>query len=150
MPYQEQASTTDTIFHQLVEPFPASLSRATLFHEWGKYNRLLRSVIGEDFRQWINGSFVTQKTNPKDIDLVSFIPYRAYERHEAILDKFWSDAWEAEGIDAYIVKVYPEDHSNYEKRTRIEQEQWVRRYSATKPTRDFVTYPKGFLSITVL
>lgn len=138
------------IFHELVNHFPTSSSRSILYHEWRKYNELLRSVVGENFRQWVNGSFVTQKTNPKDIDLVSFIPYRAYERQEVISDKFWTDTWEDEGIDAYIVKLYPADHPDYEKRTQVEQEQWIKRYSATKPTQDFVTYPKGFLSITVL
>ncbi len=149
-PYQEQVSDTDTIFRQLVDQFSVSMSRATLFHEWTKYNRLLRGVVGENFQQWINGSFVTQKVNPGDIDLVSFIPYLAYEKREAILDKFWSDTWETEGIDAYFIKLYPVSHPNYEKRTRVELNQWVERYTATKPTQDFVMHPKGFLSIIVL
>ncbi|RYF73096.1 MAG: hypothetical protein EOO39_11010 [Cytophagaceae bacterium] len=149
-PYSGTHSDIESIYDQLVADFPASSSRGPLYHEWTKYNRLLRQVVGENFSQWINGSFVTKKRNPKDIDLVSFIPYQAYERNEEVLDKFWSDTWEAEGIDAYLVKVYPIDHDSYMYRTLPEARQWFNRYTATKAGADFVSYPKGFLSIIVV
>jgi hypothetical protein len=93
VPYAAVACTIDTLYDQFVSRFPISSTRATLFHEWTKYNRLLRREVGVDFEQWIDGSFISSKLNPKDIDVVSFIPFAAYDRHEAILDKFWSDTW---------------------------------------------------------
>ena len=137
------------LYETFVLAFPDSKTRADLFHEWTKYNRFLRAEIGEDYVQWVNGSFVTQKINPKDIDVVSFIPYRLYEQYQLVLDKLWTDSWEREGIDAYFVKVYPAEHPEFDKATKRDYRQWMVRYAATKPDENFVQRQKGFLSIEI-
>lgn len=126
-----------------------SQSRANLFQEWTKYNRLVRGEIGQSFIQWVNGSFVTHKLNPKDVDIVSFIPYQLYERHQHILDNLWSDRWEQEGIDAYFIKVYPLEHPAFEVETKPNQDQWQKRYSFTKPDEMFIQHRKGFLTLKI-
>ncbi|GAB4042167.1 DUF6932 family protein [Spirosoma jeollabukense] len=93
------SATIDELYAVFVTPFPESETRNRLFNEWIKYNRMLRQELGEDFIQWINGGFVTQKLNPKDIDIVSFIRADLYDFHMAVLDNFWSDMWEKEGLD---------------------------------------------------
>lgn len=148
-PYEGQQIDLPTFQKQFVNELPASRTRATLYQGWIKYNELLRNQIGESFEQWINGSFITGKLNPNDIDIVSFIPSHRYDQHEAILDKFWSDNWENEGIDTYIVKVYRTDDPRFMS-TKIDKQQWVKRFLRTKPNADFVSYPKGFLTMHIL
>ena len=148
-PHSGQSTDTANFYSQFVANFPTSRTRATLYHEWTKYNQLLRKEVGDSFEQWINGSFVTSKLNPKDIDVVSFIPAHLYERHEGVLDKFWSDTWEDEGVDAYIVRVYPPDDARFISATQIDYQQWARRYSSTKPDMNFVSHPKGFLTMQI-
>lgn len=138
-------------FHEIfVRQFPFSITRADLFHEWSKYIKLLRQEIGQPFTQWINGSFISQKQNPKDIDILNLIPAQLYTKHESVLDNFWADNWEREGIDAYFVKVYPESHPYFLTSTHIDLNQWEKRYSLTKPDQNFVQHPKGFLSVRIL
>ena len=98
--------TIDDLYDSFVSPFPNSTTRSRLFHDWTKYNKLLRQKIGVDFIQWVNGSFVTMKPNPRDIDLVSFIPSRLFRKFEKRLDYYWTDNWEQEGIDAYLIEVF--------------------------------------------
>ena len=71
--------------------------------------RLFSRRITPQFEQWINGSFVTTKENPNDIDFVTFIDSTIFKQNEAKLEEFWSFALEDEGLDAYIVKIYPTD-----------------------------------------
>ena len=64
--------------------------------------------------QWVDGSFVSKKTEPGDIDVVSFVSYKelAYDVHK--LDNFkYPFSINNFGVGAYIVLVYPEDHKNY-------------------------------------
>ncbi|QMW03516.1 DUF6932 family protein [Spirosoma foliorum] len=141
--------TTSIFYERFVALFSNSSTRVQLFNEWLKYNKLLRSEIGQDFVQWIDGSFVTLKQNPKDIDLVSFIPYQLYNLHHHVLDNLWSDKWEREGLDAYFVTVYPENHPAFTHKTKQDREQWMTRYSLTKPDDTFVQHSKGFLTIQI-
>jgi hypothetical protein len=141
--------TISVLYDQFVQSFPNSQTRIHLFNEWIKYNKLLRSEIGQDFVQWVDGSFVTLKQNPRDIDLVSFIPYQLYERHYHVLDNLWTDNWEKEGLDVYFVKVYPESHPAFDTETKRDWEQWTTHYSLTKPDNAFRQHPKGFLTILI-
>jgi len=64
--------------------------------------------------QWINGSFVTNTKNPKDIDLVTFIDVELRLEFEVELKKIEAKgANDVYGVDAYILTVFPESHSNY-------------------------------------
>jgi hypothetical protein len=84
-----------------VDYFPLSEKRQFLFHNYLEYLRLFSRKITPHFEQWINGSFVTKKENPNDIDFVTFIDARIFERNEAKLEEFWSFSLEDEGLDAY-------------------------------------------------
>ncbi|MEM1120703.1 MAG: hypothetical protein AAGJ18_09660, partial [Bacteroidota bacterium] len=88
--------------------------------------------------------FVTQKENPKDIDLVTFLDHEVYAKREkqGKLDKFWSFSLEDEGIDAYLVRDYPPNHSNAEE-TKAFRKEWIDRYKRAFP----FDKSKGFLEI---
>ena len=67
-------------------------------------------MIGiKDFTQWIDGSFVTQKTTPNDIDIVTFVPDNFYNLYQ---EKLIALKETYQGLDCYYVKNYPENHPN--------------------------------------
>ncbi|GAB4026491.1 hypothetical protein GCM10028773_55310 [Spirosoma koreense] len=131
-----------------VRPFDNSETRERLFGEWMKYNRMLRQELGEGFLQWVNGSFVTQKLNPKDVDIVSFIPSHLFRKFEKRLDYYWTDNWEREGVDAYLVEQHADD-SLYFSLYRTQLENWKKLYTKTKVTDKPAGASKGFLLVNV-
>lgn len=56
-----------------VEPFPSDLKRHTLFAKLTKWANALQAV-GISGTMWLDGSFLTQKTAPGDIDCVLWSP----------------------------------------------------------------------------
>jgi hypothetical protein len=58
----------------LVNSIPSSLTRKIIFDGYKKYCRDISAVIKFEIEQWIDGSFITNKVNPNDIDLVNCIP----------------------------------------------------------------------------
>ena len=49
--------------------------RKWLLAEYKRYYKDFRTVLGEDFHQWLGGSFVSRKPEPSDIDVVNLIAY---------------------------------------------------------------------------
>lgn len=68
-------STFETFF---VNQFKENLKRKKLFEAWQTYNKaLLNSVQPKnEIRQWIDGSFITTKSLPNDMDIITFIQQR--------------------------------------------------------------------------
>ncbi len=136
----------DTLKAYFVDAFPNSERRQWLFDNYLRYTYRFEDDVFPRFEQWINGSFVTQKENPKDIDIVTFVDYWVYEkRGDKVMDKFWTFSLEKERIDAYIVYVYPKEHELHQK-YQSELNRWKERYSNTKSVNG-ISYPKGFLKI---
>ncbi len=127
-----------------VRPFPDSDTRAWLFNSLQVYNRDLGREIKVPFRQYIDGSFVTHKLNPNDIDLVTFIPTPVFERHRAGLEGFWGYYWGRMGLDAYLVEVFPAGHLRHEESLR-DRKIWRDRYGFTKPDANFGQFRKGYV-----
>ncbi len=144
------STTPDELYHEFVKPFPMSGTREDLYDKWTEYNRMLRQEIGAGFTQWVNGSFVTKELNPRDIDVLSFIPSHLYDQHKDVLDYFWADNWKKEKLDCYIVKVYPINHPSYVLNTLKYQNEWLKRYTKTKPDEYFRQFDKGFLIVRVI
>ncbi len=80
-----------------VEAFPESQTRLKLFVHFLRYLEVFKSRVSRRFTVWVNGSYVTRRLNPKDLDFVVFLDYRVYEVQEAFLDKFWSFPWKPKG-----------------------------------------------------
>ncbi|MFF7966319.1 DUF6932 family protein [Streptomyces sp. NPDC007903] len=62
------------------EEFADSVTRSQIWAEWNEHLTFLHTVTGNKIsRAWISGSFVSAKTNPKDIDVTYFIESSDYE-----------------------------------------------------------------------
>jgi hypothetical protein len=145
-PYQPiPCKVSDLKFHFVDEI--QSVTRKLNYEKYVKYSHDLRMVVGEGLKQWINGSFVTKKTNPKDIDLVTFLDHEMIKKLGAKLDPFRPiNSWNAYGVDAYICEVYPVGHPSY-KYTDSDIAYWNHQFGHSRPNRKGVTNVKGFLEI---
>ena len=59
-----------------VDKFSNSQSRKLHFDRYLKYSTDLKILVDLPFlKQWVNGSFVTLKNNPDDIDFITFLDH---------------------------------------------------------------------------
>lgn len=125
-----------------------SIRRSDIFTKFLKYNEDLKNVCGlTELKQWIDGSFVTKKVNPGDIDLVTFIDSEKLQEIGSIIDRFKFPNSESNyGVDAYIVEVYREDDREYSK-TLSDTAYWHDRFTKTRRNRSGNRLKKGFLQI---
>jgi hypothetical protein len=66
-------------------------------------------VLGVDVKQaWIDGSWVTKKAFPRDIDTVLFISNEDYSRFSPHLRRLTEQY--LPDVDSYFLSIYPENH----------------------------------------
>ena len=126
--------------------FVFNKERERLFIYYLRWLESFKNRVTPNFMQFINGSFISQKEFPKDIDFVTFFDYQIYDKEERFLDKYWSFSLENEGLDSYLVRNYPKEHEkfpDYIKDTNV----WETRYSKTTADEMGNVFKKGFLKI---
>lgn len=99
--------TLREIEHRLVLPFLSDSQRLQLFTNLSRWINEFRSLIPSGAILWLNGSFVTAKPVPRDIDCVVWLPNMlpilsgSQEKHlEQLLDHDFSKS--LLGIDMYL------------------------------------------------
>ncbi len=120
--------------------------RASLFEEYSRYTEELKTLLGIDFYEWVNGSFATNKPRTKDIDLVNFIDYQIVEKYEKEIMELKRKYYP--NIDTYTVKIYPQTHP-FMIRYQTDCLYWLDLFSKTKPNRKGNINPKGFIQINI-
>ncbi len=130
-----------------VHAFPGSERRRWLFDNFERYLYRLQDEVFPHFEVWVNGSFVSDVEEPNDIDFVVFLDHRVFEvRGEKVTDRFWGFNFEKQGLDAYLVKEYPEGHESYPGFLRL-KESWYRRYTNSRKDADGFVHQKNFVKI---
>jgi hypothetical protein len=82
MPYKAISCTVKQMKTTFVDNIPSSTWLEN-FEKYIKYSNELKVLLGgKVLKQWINGSFVTQKLNPKDVDVVTFIDHQDIVRNK--------------------------------------------------------------------
>jgi len=124
--------------------------RRILFQKYIKYKNDLKSICDKpEMRQWIDGSFVTKKSNPADIDVVTFVDFETAQVKEAELKEFiYPLSSKTYGVDGYIIVVYPESHKLHFA-YKADCSYWINHFDKTKPNKRHKTISKGFLEIIV-
>ncbi|TAF63742.1 MAG: hypothetical protein EAZ55_12810 [Cytophagales bacterium] len=136
-------------FEQIfVSGFPNSVTRPRLWANYQAFIQRFEQRVTSHFVQWINGSFVTQKENPNDIDLITFIDYSIFEPMEAeqYFEEFWSYNLEKEGLDSYLLGVYPPEHAKYSKYQKYCHD-WYIKYCNAKQQQTILENVKGFIEL---
>ncbi len=148
-PYEKIEIEFEEFKASFVESFEVSSTRQKIFSSYLEFLSRFEEEITPNFIQWIDGSFVTNKENPKDIDFVTLIDFDIFEKNEELIEsKFRLRGAKANfgGLDAYALKVYPENHER-KNITEYDKVYWKNWFSETKKNRLKKKYPKGFLEI---
>ncbi|MBI1226755.1 MAG: hypothetical protein GC192_16085 [Bacteroidetes bacterium] len=124
-----------------VDAFPKSKTRARLYENLIQFNETLQKEVFPWYEMWVNGSFVTKKQNPKDVDVVVFLDAEVYKLREKKLDKILAYCFEKLRIDAYFVLVFPENHKFFTS-TQLNRNDWFIFFTTLKSGSR-----KGFLQL---
>lgn len=106
---------------------------------------MLQNISDHVVLFWVNGSFVTRKELPKDIDAVIFIRHEVFKNQLPLLRKLQS---QFEGtIDFYFEPYYPDGH-RLQAVLEILKNDWQQLYSHTRRHPGTMQiHRKGFLEI---
>ena len=120
--------------------------RADLYVTYLDFVRELNQLELGAFFQWIDGSFVTKKPFPKDIDLVTFVDFSVHKYKNSRLLSL-KDKYKYYGIDAYFETYYPLNHPFHPKYL-YQTDYWFKLYSLTKPLgQQQLMHRKGLIQI---
>ncbi|MEL6667923.1 MAG: hypothetical protein AAFP08_03070 [Bacteroidota bacterium] len=134
------------IERSFVTPYSNSETRVGLFEAFREYNLDLLEILGPtDVLQWIDGSFISRKQNPGDLDMVSFIDSVSVDQHENQL-KLLREKWKKHSfsIDSYFVKQYNKSHRYYP-RTVSDKLYWNQLFSSIRIGGATKLNKKGFV-----
>lgn len=123
--------------------FPHSTTRKAIMDGWMAYNRDLAALLSSEWEQWLDGSFITLKPNPNDIDVVNFIagdlPSGCYEK---LYPFTYPDSLEKYCVDAYFIRVYPPGSSMHNIVTKKGYDYWLGQFGQDREER-----PKAILTL---
>jgi hypothetical protein len=118
------------------------------FDAYIAYSDALKTLCNvSELVQWINGSFVTQKSKPGDIDLVTFIDFNIITSLGNTIQPFIFPNSEADfQVDAYIVEIHPFGSNKYSW-YQSDRSYWIDHFDKTRRDKAGKKLAKGFLEI---
>ncbi len=146
MPYQRIVSSVEEIAKVFVEPFPHSETRQVIFENYLGYLDEFQRLITPQFTHWLDGSFMSQKLNPNDLDFVTFIDYTIYEQKEEQIFRI-VEKYGYLKLDNYVSQIFPSNHLRYNETNHFKI-YWTDLFSSSR--RDPETNlqePRGFIEI---
>jgi hypothetical protein len=117
-----------------VHAFPLSTTRRRIMDGLNQVvSRLSEAgVIGE---LWIDGSFMTQKINAADVDIVLKAPAEVYDRgtpeQRDAIEWIHGNLKETHLCDSYIFFFWPKDHPNYSL-GEARHEYWMKQFGTSR------------------
>ncbi|HCG02761.1 MAG TPA: hypothetical protein DEV93_19725 [Chloroflexi bacterium] len=109
------AATVEEVKEVLVTGFPESATRQEIFDQWIALRADIAEVATID-KQWLDGSFVSRKLDPGDLDVATHIDGMEIEAlDEDARAKIWTLCGGPNNpiypmIDSFAVVSYPPDH----------------------------------------
>jgi hypothetical protein len=122
--------------------------RKSLWMGFNQWLEELKSTLGYGpLRIWVIGSFVTQKREPGDIDVVIFMPFEKRLALDIRLQKHINPvSKDINSVDAFVVEEFPKDHPSYPIYLS-DQAEWADDFGTDRRSRLSVKPKKGFLEI---
>lgn len=148
IPYGRTLLTLEEFEAFFVNAFQNNEKRKVLFLNYNSYVKAFQDEISPSFSQWLDGSFLTRKTEPRDLDFVTLLDFEVAKQKAGLLrNKFLNQASERFfGMDAYLVEVFPENHRNH-LITKSDLAYWNSWFSRTSENRVGKTHQKGYIEI---
>jgi len=148
VPYERIQLKNEEFKEFFINNFEPDSTRNKIYESYQKYLFNFQKEITSNFIQWIDGSFVTNKMNPNDIDFVTLIDHEIYEKKRDLIDNKFrlKKAKEIYNVDAYTLEIYPEEHKKHSI-SNIDLVYWDSWFSKTKKNWAKKTFPKGYIEI---
>jgi hypothetical protein len=146
LPPGGHAATVDEIELALVDAFPASKTRRPLFEQWRNVVAAIERILPIQ-EHWMDGSYVTAKLDPNDIDIVTYLDHQDFDGLDDVAKTLLAGlvsnkvSQALHGCDSYWVVAYPEGHplrAAYEQ-SRSYWEHWL--------GTDRTGNPKGYVEL---
>lgn len=145
-PYRIIESSVAEIEEIFVKPFPDSETRQLIFENYLDYLDDFQRLITRNFTHWLDGSFMSKKLNPNDIDFVSFIDYRVYEQKEEQIFRI-VEKYGYMKLDNYISQIFPINHPRHAE-TEHFKGYWTELFSSSRrDPKTNIQSPRGFIEI---
>ena len=107
--------TLEQLRRLCVEGFPLSSTRDRLMTNFEQAVSMIRDC-GLKCDVWVNGSFLTEKIDPEDVDFsVCSIGNTWTQDQERVIRWLVTESYEATQCDAYYFALYPRGHPDYDK-----------------------------------
>ncbi len=110
VPYEIHPVSISELEVEIVKPFFKSRTRKKIVEGHGNYILEIFQILENNFFQWLDGSFVTQKLDPNDIDVINFVHFSDLTNEKAnSLRKFLTHMGNPKDefkVDGYLVPVY--------------------------------------------
>lgn len=103
----------EVLKRHFVDAFPKSKTRGKLYGNLIQFNETLQKEVFPWYEMWVDGSFVTKKHNPGDVDVVIFLDAKVFKMRAKEIDRISSVLFEKSRIDAYFVKVFSQGERGY-------------------------------------
>ena len=147
-PYEVIEISMEKFQETFVQAFEEEAIRQELFENYLNYMEAFSHLIKRNFYQWIDGSYVSNKKKPNDIDLVTILDYRDYEKNKKILEKEFASFAGRKNykVDAYILPNYPVDHKKHIF-TQSDLLYWRNLFGKTRVNRAKKQYEKGIIQL---
>lgn len=137
----------DQLANLFIEGFPGEERRRLLWERYLQWLADFRSTVSEEVEIWIDGSYVTKRKTPGDIDIVVLIDYLVWQETESIFHNLKSQYGNMKsGLDLYYIVVYPENHVKYHL-MQANKAEWRHLFTRTRPNRRRTVFKKGFIIV---
>jgi len=148
IPYEKIEVSLPQFEEFFVKSFSPESSRHGIFENYKKFIYDFSKEVSPNFTHWVDGSFVTNKMNPNDIDFTTLIQHQTYKSNRELIDsKFRLKGGKTNyNVDAYTVEVLPEEHKKYSI-CKIDLVYWDNWFSKTKKNWAKKSFPKGYIEI---
>ncbi len=100
------------------ETFCYNARRKRIFENYTIFIEKLNGLGLTHFYQYIDGSFVTTKHYPKDIDFVTFVDFEFFHQNITQMIDFKNE-W----LDCFFAPIYPQNHA-FNFRNDLEHFEW--------------------------
>jgi hypothetical protein len=120
--------------------------RSALFSTYLEFLDELEKLDLGSFFQWIDGSFVTKKSMPNDIDIVTFVDFKAHKFKNSRL-KALNERFRWRHLDVSTYPSYPKTHHLHPLH-EYDKSEYFQLYTKTRPIgKQQKMFPKGFVQI---
>jgi hypothetical protein len=151
------SSTEDEIFglkflkQNFVDKFQESQTRALIYEGLIMFLTNFYNFTKVSFEIWVDGSFVTKKINPNDIDIVLIVDNNILQLKGKELDNLFKskEAKVTYHVDAYTIAEYYISSPQYPL-FQIEKAYWANWFGYTRRNRQGKRYPKGFVKLNFI